>query len=41
MVSGYLSIRARDLDEAVALAEDCPIFDYDGSVEVRPVLSLH
>lgn len=37
MVGGYLMIRADGLQDAVAMAKDCPIFDYDGIVEVREV----
>jgi len=29
---------AASLEEAAQLARDCPVFDYGGSVEVRPVL---
>lgn len=38
LVNGFIVIAASDLDEAVELAKGCPIFDDDGSVEVRPVL---
>ncbi len=38
MVTGNMAIRAASLEEAVALAQDCPIFEFDGSVEVRPLL---
>jgi hypothetical protein len=40
MVTGNMEIGAISLDEAVALAEDCPIFEFDGSVEVRPMLEI-
>jgi hypothetical protein len=36
LVSGTLVIEAASLDEAAKLAEGCPIFELDGSVEVRP-----
>ncbi|HEU4727358.1 MAG TPA: YciI family protein [Kofleriaceae bacterium] len=39
LVSGTLIVEAASLDEATRLAHDCPIFEFDGSVEVRPVLS--
>lgn len=39
LVSGSLILEAASLDEAVELARGCPIFEYDGSVEVRPALS--
>jgi hypothetical protein len=38
LVSGTLVVEAESLVEATELARDCPIFDHDGSVEVRPVL---
>lgn len=38
LVSGTLIVEAATLDEAAALARGCPIFELDGSVEVRPVL---
>jgi hypothetical protein len=37
LVSGTLVIEAASLEEASELARDCPIFEFDGSVEVRPV----
>ena len=37
IVGGYLMIKADDFPEAVAIAKNCPIFDYDGIVEVREV----
>ena len=33
-LSGYSVIQAGDFNEAVRLAEACPIFDEDGSVEI-------
>jgi hypothetical protein len=40
IVGGYTLIQARDLDEAVELSKGCPIFEGDGAVEVRPVMTL-
>lgn len=37
LVNGYMLIEAATIDEAVNLSKGCPIFDDDGSVEVRPV----
>lgn len=37
IVGGYISIKADSLEEAVEIAKDCPIFSYNGSVEVREV----
>ena len=36
-VGGYLIVSAKDMKEAVELAKGCPIFDNQGTVEVRPV----
>lgn len=36
-VGGYFMITARDLEEAAEIARGCPIFDNDGSVEVRQI----
>ena len=40
LVSGFLIVSADSLDAAVELARGCPIFEYDGSVEVRPFMSM-
>ena len=40
LVTGVLFVQADSLDAAVALARDCPIFLYDGSVEVRPIMPM-
>jgi hypothetical protein len=40
MITGSLIVEAKSLDEAAGLARECPVFEYDGSVEVRPLLSL-
>jgi hypothetical protein len=38
LVSGTVIVEAATLDAAATLARGCPIFELDGSVEVRPVL---
>ena len=40
VVGGFIGLRAQDMDEATMLAEGCPIFNYDGSVEVREILVM-
>src|SRR6185295_11764484 len=40
IVNGLLVVSAHDLDEAAELAKGCPILEGDGSVEVRPLLSM-
>jgi hypothetical protein len=39
-VGGYLLVTARDLSEAAELAKACPIFEHDGSVEVRAIQDM-
>ena len=40
LVSGFLILSAGSLAEAVELARGCPIYEYDGSVEVRAFLEM-
>jgi hypothetical protein len=37
LVSGILIVEAASLEEAAELAQGCPILEFDGSVEVRPL----
>jgi hypothetical protein len=37
MVMGFITVEARDADEAAALAGGCPMLHGSGSVEIRPV----
>jgi len=39
-VGGYFMITAGDLDEAAEIARGCPIFDSDGTVEVRQIAAI-
>ena len=39
-IGGYLIVQARDLEQAVELTQGCPLFDRDGLIEVRPILSM-
>lgn len=39
-IQGYMIVSARDIDHAVELAKACPILESEGSVEVRPVLTM-
>src|SRR5258708_39683557 len=36
-VGGYFLLQVDTLDEAVAIAKDCPALEYGGKVEVRPI----
>jgi hypothetical protein len=40
VVGGYLVVTAKDLSEAVEMSRGCPIFETNGSVEVRPILQM-
>jgi hypothetical protein len=36
-IGGYFLLQVRDIDEAVAIARQCPILEFGATVEVRPV----
>src|SRR6267143_1311012 len=36
-IGGYFLLQVADLDEAVEIAQQCPILEYGSAVEVRPV----
>ena len=40
VVLGFLGVAARDLAQAIELANGCPLLDGGGSVELRPVETL-
>jgi hypothetical protein len=40
LVGGYLLVTAASLDAATELARGCPIFEREGSVEVREVREM-
>ena len=40
LIGGYTLIQADDISQAAELAGGCPIFDFDGLVEVRPVMKM-
>lgn len=37
LVGGYIIVEVSGMDEAVELSKDCPIFEQEGSLEVRPI----
>lgn len=39
-VGGYVIVNARDLTEAAEIAKGCPIFENNGTVEVRPIQQM-
>ncbi len=38
IVGGYIIVKAADLDEAVQLAQGCPVLEDGGKVEIRDVM---
>jgi hypothetical protein len=40
MVGGYLIVKANDLNEATEMSKGCPIFEFDGTVEIREIQSM-
>lgn len=41
VIGGYSIVEATDLDQAVQLSKGCPIFEVEGAVEVRPVMTMN
>jgi hypothetical protein len=39
-VGGYVSIKADNLQEAIEICKGCPIFNFDGNVEIREVAKM-
>jgi hypothetical protein len=39
-IQGYMLLEANDMEQAVKLATGCPILDGDGTVEIRPFMSM-
>lgn len=40
MLGGNLVVKAETIDQAVELAKGCPVLQFGGNVEVRPVMNL-
>ncbi len=40
IVGGYLIVTAESLDDAVDISKGCPIFEHEGTVEVREIMSM-
>lgn len=40
IVGGYIGIKAAHLQEAIEIAKDCPIFSFDGQVEIREIAKI-
>ena len=41
LVGGYLLIEAKNLDDATELSRGCPVFDVDGTVEIRAIAQMN
>lgn len=41
IVGGYILVKANDINEAIKLAEGCPILHIGGHVEVRNVMTMN
>lgn len=39
-VGGYMLVSAKGITEAVELSKGCPILEADGTVEIRPIISM-
>jgi len=39
-IMGYTLIKSVSIEEATVLAQDCPIFSYGGSVEIREIRAM-
>lgn len=40
VVGGYLIVKANDIDHAVEISKGCPIYEHEGNVEVREIMSM-
>lgn len=40
IVGGYLIVNAKDLADASEISKGCPIFEHEGTVEVREIMSM-
>jgi len=40
IVGGYITITADNLQQAIEISKGCPIFNFDGNVEIREVAKM-
>lgn len=40
VIGGYIAVKANTLDEAIEIAKGSPIYDHDGSTEVREIATM-
>ncbi|WOK04587.1 YciI family protein [Imperialibacter roseus] len=39
-ITGFFVFLAKDTEEAISIAKTCPIFKYEGLVELRPIMEF-
>jgi hypothetical protein len=39
-IGGYITIKADNLEQAIEISKGCPIFNFDGNVEIREVAKI-
>jgi hypothetical protein len=39
-IQGYMIVEAKNVEQALELAKGCPILESDGTVEIRPFVSM-
>lgn len=40
VIGGYILLRVQNMAEAIETSKSCPILEYDGEVEIRPVQKM-
>jgi hypothetical protein len=40
IIGGYINIKADSLQQAIEISKGCPIFNFDGNVEIREVAKM-
>ena len=40
IIGGYINIKADNLQQAIEISKGCPIFNFDGNVEIREVAKI-
>jgi hypothetical protein len=39
-IGGYLLVKANDYDHVVKLTETCPVFEFNGNLEIREAMHM-
>ena len=40
IAGGYINIKVENLEQAIEITKGCPIFNFDGNVEIREVAAM-